>query len=106
MAMPGWLGQDVQGSAQGPRLGGAAGVPAGGISYGDILKTALQYGSKPGSSGPMIAGALPGGVAPATAPGVAAPGVAGPQEALLAPAPPQQSSLGALLGIFGAMLGV
>jgi hypothetical protein len=54
--------------AQGPNPTGEAGVFSGagvgapqpiGPTYGDIARAALQYGSKPGSSGPMLAGIVP-----------------------------------------------
>src|SRR5438046_1858164 len=60
MALLDFLGQNVGGYAQGPMPSGAAGVPQGGMTYGDILGAAMQRGSKPGSSGamfgPLIAG--------------------------------------------------
>lgn len=54
----GFLGQDVGGYAQGPMPSGDAGVPRSGVTYGDILSAALQYGSKPGSSGPQFGGLI------------------------------------------------
>jgi hypothetical protein len=123
MPMPGFLGQDIGGYRQMPNIAAPSATPIGpsmspdlmgagtsgtapslpggtspvtGVSYGDILKTAMQYGSKPGSSGPAIAGNMPGGVQP---------GVAGPDTAMLNP-PQKQSSLGALAGLFAGWLGL
>lgn len=47
------------GYAEGPNQQGDAGVQRPGITYGDIARIALQYGSKPGSSGPMFGGMIP-----------------------------------------------
>lgn len=64
MAFLDFLGQGVGGTqqAQGPNMTGGAGVGAPqpiGPTWGDIGKGAMQYGSKPGSSAPVIAGAIP-----------------------------------------------
>lgn len=58
-----FLGQGIGGmqQAQGPNMAGGAGVgtpqPVG-PTWGQIGNAAVQYGSKPGSSGPMVAGAM------------------------------------------------
>jgi hypothetical protein len=64
MAFLDFLGQGMGGmqQAQGPNQTGGAGVSTSqpiGPTYGDALQMGLQYGSKPGSSGPMVAGAIP-----------------------------------------------
>lgn len=59
MALFDFLGKDVGGYAQGPTMQGSAGVPQTNINWSDIVKAAMQYGSKPGSSGPTFAGMLP-----------------------------------------------
>ena len=61
MALMDFMGQPVGGQqyAQGPMPNGQAGVPvASGPTYGNILQAAMQYGSKPGSSGPMFGGMI------------------------------------------------
>jgi hypothetical protein len=40
-----FLGKDVAGYNQGPMPSGEAGVPRSGITWGDIAKAALLYGS-------------------------------------------------------------
>ena len=64
MAFMDFLGQGIGGmeQAQGPNMTGGAGVGAPqpiGPTYGDILKGGMQYGSKPGSSAPLVAGQIP-----------------------------------------------
>jgi len=47
--------------AQGPNMSGGAGVGAPqpiGPTYGQLGNAIVQYGSKPGSSAPMVSGAL------------------------------------------------
>lgn len=61
-----FLGQGIGGmqQAQGPNMTGGAGVGAPqpiGPTYGQLAKGAMQYGSKPGSSTPMLAQAMPTG---------------------------------------------
>lgn len=62
MAFGDILGQPISGQqyAQGPMPSGQAGVAMvnSGPTYGNILQAAMQYGSKPGSSGPMFGGML------------------------------------------------
>lgn len=58
MAFLDFLGKDIGGYAQGPTPSGAAGVPQTGINWGQLMATAMQRGSKPGSSAPMFAGPL------------------------------------------------
>jgi len=63
MAFLDFLGQGVGGmqQAQGPNMTGGAGVGAPqpvGPTWGQVGNAAVQYGSKPGSSGPMVAGAV------------------------------------------------
>ena len=64
MAFLDFLNAGIGGSqqAQGPNMTGEAGVGPvvqNGPTYNDLARVALQYGSKPGSSGPMLAGMLP-----------------------------------------------
>ena len=64
MAFLDFLNAGIGGSqqAQGPNMTGEAGVGPvvqNGPTYGDLARVALQYGSKPGSSGPMLAGMIP-----------------------------------------------
>lgn len=60
MALLDFLNQGIGGmqQAQGPNMTGNAGVGTPqpiGPTWGDMLKGGITYGSKPGSSGPMIA---------------------------------------------------
>ena len=64
MAFLDFLNTGIGGSqqAQGPNMTGEAGVGPvvqNGPTCNDLARVALQYGSKPGSSGPMLAGMLP-----------------------------------------------
>lgn len=61
MAFFDFLGQGIGGSQpvnQNTMVAGTAGTPIG-PTYGDISKAAMQYGSKPGSSAPVMAGLMP-----------------------------------------------
>jgi hypothetical protein len=69
MAFLDFLNSGIGGTqqAQGPNMVGGAGVGAPqpiGPTYGDISRAALQYGSKPGSSGPILAGQIPQSTVP------------------------------------------
>mgnify|MGYP001564395247 CR=1 FL=1 len=64
MAFMDFMNRGVGGmqQAQGPNLTGGAGVGAArpiGPTYNDLTRAALMYGSKPGSSTPMIASMMP-----------------------------------------------
>lgn len=61
MAFLDFLSQPTGGyqQAQGPNMTGGAGVGAPqpvGPTWGQLGQAAIQYGSKPGSSGPLLAG--------------------------------------------------
>lgn len=63
MAFLDFLGNDIGGYTGGINDPGGLGqvtkgTGATGITYGDLLGTALKYGSKPGSSGPMFGDAV------------------------------------------------
>lgn len=76
MAFLDFMNQGIGGmrQAQGPNIAGEAGVGAPqpiGPTWGQVGNAAVQYGSRPGSSGPMIAAAVNRGYGQSSLPSLA-----------------------------------